>query len=410
MKGAISPFLRYNVSVYTVSEQSAGITVGGVPDSAFSGWLLDDPCPSRRSPTRRSKRTKFFRIARVVGEQHVHHRCDNCVDISPSNSMASVSEYAKCLSDLTGSEFETEACIRLEHTVAGFQRVPAKPQGDGGLDGFSHHGQRAYCCYGPIPNSFKKPKDLEADIIDKFCDDLLRLCELEKAKKALVHKENVALLSILPVGSQITEILLVCNWFESHKVIGPIHTALGTYLKVSKCAFVSSQATVQIIGPTEFAQRFYADELALFALQNRVMVNKVKASAGALLALPPEGFDAKIATLKAIRPGREAVIDGMAESFRHDWRMNLAFEQELDETLPDLHRALQDSRRRILTRVNQRMLSSDAPWNELLEMADEAREILKVEFGVYAAMIDDVSNGEIARLIGICPIDWEKSS
>ena len=69
--------------------------------------------------------------------------------------------------------------------------------------------------------------------------------------------------------------------------------------------------------------------------------------------------------------------------------MNLAFEQELDETLPDLHRALQDSRRRILTRVNQRMLSSTEPWNELLEMADEAREILKVEFGTYAAMIDD---------------------
>jgi hypothetical protein len=351
------------------------------------------------------------RVSMII-ENVLHQRCDNRRNLKTSQFllMASVSEYAKCLSELTASVFETEVCIRLEHTVAGFQRVPAKPQGDGGLDGFSHRGQRGYCCYGPIPNSFKKTKDLEADIIEKFCSDLRRLCELETIKKKLVHEDNKPLLSILPAGVQLTEILLICNWFESHKIIGPIHSALDTYLKVSKCTFVSAQATVQIIGPVEFAQRFYADELALFALQNRVMVDKVKASAGALAALPPQGFDSKIATLKTIRPGREVAIDGMAESFRHDWRMNLAFEQELDETLPDLHRALQDSRRRILTRVNQRMLSSTEPWNELSEMADEAREILRVEFGAYAAMIDDVSNGEIARLIGICPIDWEKLS
>lgn len=351
-------------------------------------------------------------VVSMIFENHVHQRCDNYSTISTPLflPMPSVSEYAKCLSELTASVFETEACIRLEHTVSGFQRVPAKPQGDGGLDGFSHWGQRAYCCYGPIPNTFKKPKDLEADIIGKFSADIRRLCELETAKKKLVYKENTALLSILPSGVQITEILLICNWFESHKIIGPIHTALADCVQVSKCKFVSAQATVQIIGPLEFAQRFYADELALFALQSRVMVNKVKASAGALAVLPPQGFDSKIATLKLIRPDRESTIDGMAESLRHDWRMNLAFEQELDETLPDLHRALQDSRRRILTRVNQRMLSSTEPWNELREMADEAREILKVEFGAYAGMIDDVSSGEIARLIGICPIDWEKSS
>lgn len=42
-------------------------------------------------------------------------------------------------------------------------------------------------------------------------------------------------------------------------------------------------------------------------------------------------------------------------------------------------------------------------------MVAEAREMLRVEFGAYAAMVDDVSSGEIARLIGICPIDWESS-
>jgi hypothetical protein len=329
--------------------------------------------------------------------------------VFPLLPMTSVNAYAKEFGALTESAFETEACIRLEHTVSGFQRVPPKPQGDGGLDGFSHKGTRGYCCYGPIPTSFTKPKDLEKAIVAKFSSDLRRLCEVDTQKTSLIHKANEALPNILPVGAKLAEIVLICNWFESHKVIGPLHTALPTYLKASKCNFVSPEADVQIIGPVEFAQRYYADELALYSLRSRTIIEKVKTSASTLALAPPQGFDAKMATLKLIRPGKDAVIDGLAENFRHDWRMNLAFEQELDETLPDLHRALQDGRRRILTRVNQRMLSSSEPWNELPEMVAEAREILRVEFGAYANMVDDVSNGEIARLIGICPIDWEAS-
>ncbi len=323
--------------------------------------------------------------------------------------MNSVTSYAHEFGALTESQFEVEACVRLEHTVVGFQRVPAKPQGDGGLDGFSHHGERGYCCYGPIPNSFKNAKAYEKAIVSKFSSDLLRLCELKIEKKVLVHDENVALKDILPKGVRLKEVLLICNWFESHKVIGPLHSALMEYLKVSSSTYICPDAVPQIIGPVEFAQRFYADELALVSLQNRAMFQKVKDVASALSTSPPEGFDVKMANLKLIRPGKEVVIDGLAANFRHDWRMNLAFEQELDGTLPDLHRALQEGRRRILARVNQRMLASTTPWNELTEMVQEARDILRVEFGAYAAMVDDVSNGEIARLIGICPIDWEPS-
>ncbi len=75
------------------------------------------------------------------------------------------------------------------------------------------------------------------------------------------------------------------------------------------------------------------------------------------------------------------LLTAFAESFRHDWRMSLAFEQELDGTLPDL---LDRSGRatRILARVNQRMLASATPRNELTEMVQEAREILRVESSV----------------------------
>lgn len=323
--------------------------------------------------------------------------------------MNSVTAYAQALGALTESNFEVEVCVRLEHTVIGFQRVPAKPQGDGGLDGFSHHGERGYCCYGPIPNSFKDAKAYERAIIAKFSSDLRRICELETSKKSPVHSPNKPLEDILPKGVRIKEIILICNWFESHKVIGPLHSALADYLKVSVCTYICSDAVVQIIGPLEFAQRFYADELALLALQNRAVFQNVKDTANTLSESPPEGFDSKMAKLKIIRPGKDMAIDGLAESFRHDWRMNLAFQQELGDTLPNLHQALQEGRRRILARVSQRMLASTEPWNELTDMTEEAREILRVEFGAYAGMVDDVSSGEIARLIGICPIAWEAS-
>jgi hypothetical protein len=326
-----------------------------------------------------------------------------------SAGMNSITAYAKEFGALTESQFEVEVCVRLEHTVAGFQRIPAKPQGDGGLDGFSHHGERGYCCYGPVPDSFKNAKAYEKAIIKKFSGDLQRLCELGMSEKALTHRANKALPNILPEGVRLKEVILICNWFESHKVVGPLHSALAEYLKASSCTYICEDAVVQIIGPTEFAQRFYADELAVLALQNRVVFQKVKEVASSISVAPPEGFEAKMAKLKKIRPGKDTTIDGLADGFRHDWRMNLAFEQELDDTLPDLHRALQEGRRRILARVNQRMLVSETPWSELPEMVAEAREILKVEFGAYAAMVDDVSNGEIARLIGICPIDWEPS-
>jgi hypothetical protein len=86
----------------------------------------------------------------------------------------------------------------------------------------------------------------------------------------------------------------------------------------------------------------------------------------------------------------------------------LAFEQELDDTLPALHQALEDDRRRILGRVLQRMMKSAEPWNELGEMAEEAQEVLHADFHQYGSFLQDLSLGEVARLIGECPIGWEK--
>jgi hypothetical protein len=79
-------------------------------------------------------------------------------------------EYARSLSQLTGDPFQQEVCVRLGRAILSFQPVPRKPQGDGGLDGISHDGEHAYCCYGPEYDPAKKTKDRINGIV-AYSDD-----------------------------------------------------------------------------------------------------------------------------------------------------------------------------------------------------------------------------------------------
>jgi hypothetical protein len=89
--------------------------------------------------------------------------------------------------------------------------------------------------------------------------------------------------------------------------------------------------------------------------------------------------------------------------------MALAFEQELGDTLPGLRRDLDANRARILTKVLMLMSSSAKPWTELGNATQIASEILQKDFeSLYGMLIEDLSSGEIARLIGECPVGWQK--
>src|SRR5262245_56577779 len=83
-------------------------------------------------------------------------------------------EYARKLGLLLGNDFEDEVVIALQQTDLAFQRVPRKPNGDGGLDGFSHGRTVVYCCYGlevihePGINAAEKRKRLVKKIVAKF--------------------------------------------------------------------------------------------------------------------------------------------------------------------------------------------------------------------------------------------------
>jgi hypothetical protein len=321
-------------------------------------------------------------------------------------------EYEKSLEALTGIDFQDEVSAYLKGVIIDFQPIPPNPQGDAGLDGFSHEGQRAYCCYGPEHSAFKENKDREDAIVEKFKSDLRRLYELEThGKTKLAVKENKELKTILPDGVKIKHVELIVNWFGSHRVLSRILTARRKYAEASDCRYIEVDATVVVSGPKELANRHFVDELMIARARQRIFIQKIEKKAEGVILASTEKFDRKMRDLRDIVGGQQAAIDSLQIQLQTDWRMALAFDQELSDTLPSIHRSFEGDRRRILTRVSQLMVGSSEPWTELEKATQIAFEILDQDFGkLYGLLIRDISSGEIARLIGECPVGWEKAA
>lgn len=334
----------------------------------------------------------------------------NCTLFEALSALISQAEkYANTLTTLTGNAFQAEICARLQSVVLGFQTIPSKPHGDAGLDGFSHSGTQGYCCYGPELKTYRQTRSLEKAVIDKFKSDLRRVLELEFKKKVLTCCDNVEMAAILPSGKKLIHIDLVVNWFESHRVVGPIHTAFLEYKTASKLRYVEHNATVAIIGPTELANRWSVDELTLVRAQQKSFYQVVQEAAKTVVISDPKTFDEKMALLKDIRPDQLQAIERLVEQFLLKWRLALAFDIKLNETMPNLHQVLEASRNRIATRIAELMLASSTPWTELGKAGEIARAALDAEFGLtYGSMMEDIATGEVARLIGECSIGWTR--
>lgn len=325
-------------------------------------------------------------------------------------AQAQRTEYERSLEALSGNDFQDEVSAYLEGVIIDFQVVPASPQGDAGLDGFSHQGQRAYCCYGPEHNAFKENKEREDSIVEKFKSDLRRLYELDTDGTKLVVKENKEIKTILPDGTKIKHVELIVNWFGSHRILNRILSAHRKYAKASQCRYIELDATVVVVGPKQLANRHFVDEVMIARARQRVFINKIEKKAEGVVLGSTEKFDKKMKDLREIVAGQQAAIDSLQIELQTDWRMALAFDQELSDTLPNIHRSFEGDRRRILTSVSQLMVSSSKPWAELPNATKIAFEILNQDFGkLYGLLLRDISSGEIARLIGECPVGWEKA-
>ena len=350
--------------------------------------------------------------------------------------MSLVEKYVAALEVLTGNAFQDEVCARLQSVIPGFQTIPAKG-GDGGLDGFSGNGEVGYCCYGHEYDPAKAQNDYDVQVVDKFKSDMRRLFELVKvaheipapnlgasdtnvlvagkkekiravAKKEFKHVDNNELESVLPPDKKIKHLRLLLNRFESRKIIGRLQAAFQTYIAQSKCRFVDLQAVLTIEGPKQLANQHHVDELTLSRAKQRTLSQRLKLAAELTQITDPKDFESKISLMKMIRPGHETAIEMIAESLRRDWRLALACERDLSDTASSLHSALEQGRRVLLTKVLNLMQESDTPWKELSKALALAEEILSPTLAYwYGDMLPSVCNGEIAMLIGECPIGWE---
>ena len=324
--------------------------------------------------------------------------------------MSIVDEYEHSLASLSGADFQMEVCARLQSVNLGFQSVPAKPQGDAGLDGLSHDGECGYCCYGPEHDEFKQNRAREAAITKKFKADLRRLFELDSKGHKLVRSVNTEMAKILPKGRKLKNIRLIVNWFESHRVLGPISTAVEEYRKVSECRYVTDDASVVVLGPRELANQYAVDEQTIIRARQRVSIQRIHDTAASIEIENSTDFDKKMETLRMTRPDNTEAISALDKQLRKNWRTALAFERELDETLPQFHQILEENRERIVVQATQLMLTDNDPGSQLIKASEFAKQLLDQDFGnCYGSLIHDVSSGEIARLIGECPIGWEPS-
>lgn len=329
-----------------------------------------------------------------------------------------VEEFARMLGALEMQDFEDQVCGFLRRSMLDFQNVPAQPHGDGGLDGLSNGQSIAYCCYGPVQAPSKvKAKGLKADIVKKFRGDLMTLFELEAAGKgtaatsAYVHKTSAELATIIAQGNKIRTVRLVVSVFDSHQVLGPLNTSFNDFKTASQCNYVDKSASMTIWGPKELASVGTVDDLTLLRLQERAILKRVSATlskSGGMPVPSSSEFDAKFDWLLTDAKAPAALVERLREHFRKRWSEAIAVEHDLANTAVTLHEAL--TRARQDAAVDADLASVNA--TRATDLIEHMRQRLggRLDEQTAAKFPADIKNrlvdGELARLIGECPIDW----
>jgi hypothetical protein len=325
-------------------------------------------------------------------------------------------EFARMLGLFEGRDFEDEVCAFLRRCVQDFQNVPAKPKGDAGLDGLSHGQTVAYCCYGPEQEPSKaKAKGLRTDIIRKFRSDLRTLCELATKGKGkstkLLHSPTDEMKTILAAGKKLTLVRLVVSVFDTHQLLGPLNTSFDEYRAASQCRYVEQTASLTIWGPQELATVGAIDDLALLRLEQRAILCRVSAAMSGPTppTVPPAtDFDAKFDWLESQAKSPKGAISRTRDHFRKRWSEAIAVENELANNAMVLHEQLSRARQEAAVDADLASGSTSSAMDLLERMRLKFGERLDEQLGAKfpADIRNRLVDGELARLIGECPIDW----
>ncbi|WP_375758676.1 hypothetical protein [Corallococcus exercitus] len=325
-------------------------------------------------------------------------------------------EYARRLATLEGDDFQLEVCTLLGRNFFGFQSIPDKPGGDGGLDGLSHNHTIGYCCYGPeISGAGASPTDIKNKVLAKFYSDLRRILELDfppNAKKGTkpVHAENKKLGSIVRPGTKITQINLCCSWFEDNTIIGLLNATFEEYKKLSKLTYVAQSCALTFQGPREIATCYAVDDHALLRLEQPDLVKILNQKPNQATQLPPDlsAFEEKMQVLANAYPQKKNRVDELRKRLLEDWSESLQIAEGLNNTAPNIYKKYEKLIKAEANKaLEQSMTAEPEDFNKILSGFREAIAVrLKEELRFPQEEVQNVANQITARLVGECPIDW----
>ena len=100
-------------------------------------------------------------------------------------------------------------------------------------------------------------------------------------------------------------------------------------------------------------------------------------------------------------------IREVAELLRANWQWAIAFERRLSDRHPQLHAALERGRKRLLMRVLTH--TSATTWEPITRAQEFSESVFSDDFHpLYGnGVVRDLASGEVARLVGACPINWK---
>ncbi|WP_147452048.1 hypothetical protein [Corallococcus sp. CA041A] len=325
-------------------------------------------------------------------------------------------EYAKRLATLEGDDFQLEVCTLLSRNFFGFQFIPDKPSGDGGLDGLSHNHTVGYCCYGPeIAGAGLTSADIKTKVLSKFYSDLRRIFELDfppSAKKNAtpIHSENKKLSSIVRPGSKLTQVTLCCSWFEDNTIIGPLNAKFDEYKKISKLNYIDPACTLTFQGPHQISTSYAVDDQAMLRLEQPDLMKALNKTPIASTQPPPDlsAFEEKMQVLADTFPQKKNSINSIRKRLLEDWGKSLQVSESLNNTAPNIYKKYENLIKDVANKaLEQSMTAGPSDFNTILSKFREGIALrLKDELHFPPEEIQNIAAQLTAQLVGECPIDW----
>jgi hypothetical protein len=329
-----------------------------------------------------------------------------------------VNSVAVLLSELEGKAFQDAVCRELAHAYSDFQSVPDL-SGDGGVDGLTHGNTRAYLCYGPnllLREKKKVNREITTNIVNKYRQDFQRIFSLGvsgkgKARK-LVDDPNEKLPRVLGSTIKLKNLYLVLSYFQDNSIIGTLRDAFNEYRAASNVAHVEKDIEFSIWGPADVATQCAVDESSL----HRLKYPAFHAAIGPALtaAVPPKDtskFDKKFDWLANHPAARKEHIESLRRDLRDAWAKAIVIDEKLSTTAPSAHQLLAAIRQEANTLATEESIRPAEQPANVLDKIQKARSFLKSELEtkldfIGADKIPRLSQGETAKLIGECYLDW----